>query len=191
MRLSKRNILSILFLCLILGIFYGCFYFKVILILPQKTIQLPAIAKHPIKTYAVFYPQNQKISKDDYPIVGCSPIIIAQKIIKKWLQITKQEDLIDETVTIEAVLLDKKQQELFISFSKSIFIKIKPTYEKLLLIKSLFTTILQAITTVKEVRLLINHGPMNDQTLDFSIPWNVTLDIHQEPQLLPQEHIND
>lgn len=97
--------------------------------------------------------------------------VLYEQLINKWLQILDEEDITHVRSTVQTCSLLPNNQELLISFNRSFLPKEWSTYDKLMLIESLFKTLKAAGTSLKHVRFMVQHESMHDDHLDFSRPW--------------------
>lgn len=92
-------------------------------------------------------------------------------LINSWLSLLDDEKLTIKKVTLQTAMIDPSNNELYISFDRSLFSKEATTYEKWMLIEGLLKTLQENGITTPRIHFLIHHQPMLDPHLDFTSPW--------------------
>lgn len=99
----------------------------------------------------------------------------AYTLIQAWLAFLEEEEIINKKIILQTATLTSRNEELILSFDQTPLDKEASTTSKLIFIENLLATLNNTFgSTFKKVRLLVNHKPLLDQHLDFSLPWPTT-----------------
>jgi len=109
---------------------------------------------------------NSKNQKDQ--------IALCEQTINKWLQLLDEEDITRVRSTLQACSILPGNQELVLSFNRSFLPKEWSTYDKLMLVESLFKTLKAACPSFNFIRFMVQHEILQDDHLDFSRSWPIT-----------------
>lgn len=93
--------------------------------------------------------------------------------INKWLTIMEEEGYMNKRVLLQSLALSANQQEAYLSFDQYPFDPQASTLEKYNWIKALLKTIHMLNTPLKTIYFLVHHKPLEDYSLDFSLPWPI------------------
>jgi hypothetical protein len=94
-------------------------------------------------------------------------------LINSWCMLLEENNITDKQIAAQSVALSPSKQEAFVCLNHPPFLPQASTYEKMMIIESLLKTIRSNITGITHIRLLINHQPLQDEHLNFDIPWPV------------------
>lgn len=94
-------------------------------------------------------------------------------VVNCWLINAQEVGIIIKKVTVQACMLSKNNNELFISFDRTILDKELSIYQKLQFINGLLKTIDGLNLGITHVRFLTHHQPLHDYHLDFTNAWNI------------------
>ena len=150
---------------------------------PFKTQEME-IKRIPQKKLALFYHQERE--KEEERVVLWPKTLQEQlhTIVCGWLTVLKHNHIIPETVTIDAILVDKESQTAYLSFNCHFLQAFEPTIKKLSLLESLGKTINSNLessskSTSKEaiqaIVLLVHHQPMEDEFLNLTHAFSLIL----------------
>jgi hypothetical protein len=95
-------------------------------------------------------------------------------LVQRWLHYAYREGAINKKINVQSSMLANDNRHLFISFDRNPFLPESSTHQRMLLVKSLLKTVAQQ-PTVTHVRLLVQHAPLDDPYIDFTIAWPITL----------------
>ena len=70
-------------------------------------------------------------------------------------------------------MLHTNKHIAFISYNQAPFNEQDNTLTKLMIIEGLLKTLRQNNITINSIQFLTNHQPMQDDHLDFTIPWPI------------------
>lgn len=93
-------------------------------------------------------------------------------LINAWISHVQEERLIDYAVWLRHVALSKTNL-IVVSFNRSLLQDEWPINQKLFFIEGLLRTIGKAVPSIQEVLFLVDDHYLQDDRLDFSVPWRV------------------
>lgn len=144
----------------------------IIFMIPNKknAIKLPTKTK---PTEAVFYFwKHEKWGKEKISyITSPNPAETIQTIAHLYFRVLDDEEIIKNDVTVQSVVLHANKQIAFISCNQTPFDAQNNTRQKLMVIEGLLKTLRKNNIAVPSIQLLVNHQPLEDDHLDFTIPW--------------------
>ena len=91
-----------------------------------------------------------------------------------YFRLLDDEEVIHNDVSVNSVVLNTNKQTAFISCNQSPFNSQDHTKAKLMIIEGLLKTLRENNVSVSSIQFLINHQPLDDDHLDFTIPWPLT-----------------
>ncbi|MBM17787.1 MAG: hypothetical protein CL947_01805 [Epsilonproteobacteria bacterium] len=97
-----------------------------------------------------------------------------KQLINSWFLFLDDEDIMTQETYVESVILSPSKQEAFISLNQIPFEGSWSTYQKLFWIEGMLTTIKNNKIPITAIRLLVHHQPLQDDHLNFAIPWPIT-----------------
>ena len=93
-------------------------------------------------------------------------------IVNAWLILLDEEHIIAKKTTLQSVLV-APSRTIYISFDHNILGKEETIFKKWMLIEGLLKTIRSSGISISHVQFLVQHQPLQDAHLDFSMPWLV------------------
>lgn len=93
-------------------------------------------------------------------------------IINAWLVLLDEEHIIAKKTTLQSALVTQSGT-VYLSFDHNILGKEETIFKKWLLIEGLLKTIASNNIAITHVQFLVQHQPLQDTHLDFSLPWPV------------------
>lgn len=93
-------------------------------------------------------------------------------LINAWVTHVQEEKLIDYVVWLRHVALSSTNQ-VIISFNRSLLQEEWSIRQKMYFIEGLLKTVGKAAPSVQEVLFLVDEHYLEDDRLDFSLPWRV------------------
>ncbi len=173
--MAIKNYLYLCLICGILGILLFAFHKNIIIINNGQQIAVDQITKVTTKQKITFFYWNghECVPETLILIMNSSPLENIEQIISHWAQLLLDEKIIKKKVSLQSVLMNGKQTELFVNFDRSPWNKESSTFEKWMIIESLLKTIKMNNATIKKVQFLVQHSPLADIHLDFNKPWPI------------------
>jgi hypothetical protein len=92
------------------------------------------------------------------------------QLINAWLTLLDEEGIISKKITLQTALLSTSGT-LYLSFDNNILSKEDTIFKKWMLIEGLLKTIKENNIAIQSIQFLIQHQPLIDYHLDFSMPW--------------------
>lgn len=93
-------------------------------------------------------------------------------IINAWLALLDEEHIIAKKTTLQSALVTQAGTA-YLSFDHNILGKEETIFKKWLVVESLLKTIASNDIAITHVQFLVQHQPLQDVHLDFSLPWPV------------------
>lgn len=93
-------------------------------------------------------------------------------IINAWLALLDEEHIIAKKTTLQSALV-AQSGTAYLSFDHNILGKEETIFKKWLVVESLLKTIASNDIAITHVQFLVQHQPLQDVHLDFSLPWPV------------------
>jgi hypothetical protein len=93
-------------------------------------------------------------------------------LINAWLALLDEEHITTKKTTLQSVVVATSQCA-YLSFDHNILGKEETIFKKWMLIEGLLKTIAANNISVSHVQCLVQHQPLQDTHLDFSLPWPV------------------
>lgn len=93
-------------------------------------------------------------------------------IINAWLVLLDEEHIIAKKTTLQSALVTQSGT-VYLSFDHNILGKEETIFKKWMLIEGLLKTIASNDIVITHVQFLVQHQPLQDAHLDFSLPWPV------------------
>ncbi len=93
-------------------------------------------------------------------------------LINAWIMHIQEEKLIDYAVCLRHVALSTTNQ-VIISFNRSLLQDEWSIRQKMYFMEGLLKTIGKAVSSIQEVLFLVDEHYLEDDRLDFSVPWRV------------------
>ncbi len=158
--------------CLVIGTLFFAFYNNwIIFYIPSRKEEVTSVLAHK-KKVELWYMKNNSWQKEQKELVLSGDRSQAlQIIIELWLTLLVEESIGKKRPHLESASLSLSGDELFLSFDRSPFSRDISTYEKLVWTEGLLKTVHAQDATIKKVRFLMHHQPLQDSSLDFSCSW--------------------
>jgi N-acetylmuramoyl-L-alanine amidase len=164
---------------MLLFLFYNQ-WITIALAIPGNTAQaaMPSATASLKKKVSLWYWHKQQLKEEKRELFWTfDPLANGSLLIRSWLTLLEEEGLV-KNCSLQS-LASSTAQELLISFDHSPFRAEHWAQasigEKWMLIESLLMTIRTAeLPAIQAVRLLVDHQPLHDEHLDFSVPWPCT-----------------
>ena len=122
----------------------------------------------------LYYSRDDKFFFEDQTFVWFSNKSENLKhLINNWLSFLHEERVINKKVALETVSLEQTGQEAYFSFDQTPLHREWSIFKKWNFIESMFKTIRGAGLDIKTVVFLVGHQQLDDDHLDFSMPWPV------------------
>lgn len=96
-----------------------------------------------------------------------------QTISHLYFRLLDDEAIIHHDITVNNVVLHANKQIAFISLNQSPFLKQDSTKDKLMIIEGLLKTLQSNNIAVPLIQFLVNHQSIDDDHLDFTVPWPI------------------
>ena len=93
-------------------------------------------------------------------------------IINAWLALLDEEHITAKKTTLQSALVTNAGC-VYLSFDHNILGKEETIFKKWMLIEGLLKTIAANGIVISHVQLLVQHQPLHDAHLDFSLPWPI------------------
>lgn len=94
------------------------------------------------------------------------------QLINAWLTLLDEECITSKKITLQTALLSQSGT-MYLSFDHNFLKKEDTIFNKWMLIEGLLKTIKTNTISIQHVQLLVQHQPLIDQHLDFSMSWPV------------------
>ncbi len=94
----------------------------------------------------------------------------AYQLINAWLSLLDEESIVPKKVTLQTALLSHTGT-LYLSFDNHLFTKENIIFKKWMIIEGLLKTLSENDISIQNVQFLVQHQPLTDYHLDFSLPW--------------------
>lgn len=175
--MNKLFIFLISVLFFICGILFLAYQESWIIInIPQNInftlLQKSSVKESPVQVWA--FKKNQWISETKLIIQNNNTAQTLQNLLNSWLTFLEEEQIINQTITVNSVVISPTNTLAFISLSKNPLNSKASTYESLMLIEGMLKTVRENKINIQSVQLLIQHRPIIDHRLNFSTPWPIT-----------------
>lgn len=175
MKLSTIILLSFIFL-----IFGGLFFLQqeswIIINLPTvpvaKTSQATDLKPQEVKLW-LWHNHTMKQETAEIIVSNNDKATTIKHLINSWCVLLEENNITDKQIVAQSVALSPSKQEAFICFNSAPFLAHISTYEKIMIIESLLKTIRHNMQGITQIRLLINHQPLQDEHLNFDIAWPI------------------
>lgn len=96
----------------------------------------------------------------------------AQQLINAWLTLLDEERVTTKKIALQSALLSQSHT-LYISFDHNPLAKEDTIFKKWMFIEGLLKTVRKNNIAIQHVHFLVQHQPLIDYHLDFSMPWPV------------------
>ena len=94
------------------------------------------------------------------------------QIINAWLTILDEERIVAKKIALQSALISTAGC-VYLSFDNNVTGKEETIFKKWMVIEGLLKTIAANNIAVQQVQFLVQHQPLHDAHLDFSLPWPV------------------
>lgn len=170
----KNRTYSILSVSLFfLGIFMYAWYQEYIIINPRKSFFVTPQENNTQKQKITLHHFKQTWHKDQVQILLSENYTQnAHLIIGRWLENALEEGLLKKKISLQQAL-STQNQELILSFDRTLFNKESSTFDKWMIIEGILKSLKENVAQIKKVRFLVNHQPLIDTHLDFSNAWPI------------------
>lgn len=91
-------------------------------------------------------------------------------LINAWLALLEEEHIITKKTMLQSALITASGHA-YLSFDHNIVGKEEIIFKKWMLIEGLLKTISAHDIAITHVQFLVQHQPLHDAHLDFSLPW--------------------
>jgi hypothetical protein len=91
-------------------------------------------------------------------------------LINAWLALLEEEHIITKKTMLQSALITVSGHA-YLSFDHNILSKEEIIFRKWMLIEGLLKTIATHDIAITHVQFLVQHQPLHDAHLDFSLPW--------------------
>ncbi len=148
-------------------------YEYLIIRLPQKipTMHQPIEIK---KTVLLHYWKNHQWYKETQKMIWSQNMTQnIQRLLNYWLHLLEESDIINKRITIQSIAIAPNEQDLYISFDRTPFLKKWSIFHKWMFMEGLLQTIRSNTSRLYTVLFLIRHQTIADTHLDFSHPWPI------------------
>ncbi len=156
------------------GIFFFAWYHNwIIITIPARTSTLIVEKNSTEKKVVRLYhgdPNKARYETKELIITDSVTSNLTQ-IVSSWLLMLEEEELTRKKISLQTALLAPSGTEVFISFDRNPFEKQWSTQQKLWWLENLLKTIREQISSLKEIRFLVNHQAFSDPHIDFSRSW--------------------
>jgi hypothetical protein len=125
------------------------------------------------KKITLHYVHHEKWHKEQQELLWSDNITKnTQQLINAWLTLLDEERVVPKKITLQAALLSTSQT-LYISFDHNPLAKEDAIFKKWMFIEGLLKTVRKNNIAIQHVHFLVQHQPLIDYHLDFSMPWPV------------------
>lgn len=93
-------------------------------------------------------------------------------IINAWLTVLDEEHITTKKTTLQSVLITSSDHA-YLSFDRTILNKEETIFKKWILVEGLLKTLKENDIAITHVQFLVQHQPLQDPHLDFSLPWPI------------------
>lgn len=174
--MNKVQFSIIVFISFFIGMLFFAYQQEWIIIrLPWKQEKaINSLSKPTKQQVHLYYWKNQEWKKEEMQILQ-TPVKEEQlyNLINAWLTLVYDEYQTTNKTTLETIALNTGNQQIYVSFDKSLFPTQWSLYQKWMFVEGLLKTIHQFDYTITSVQFLIKHTSMKDAHLDFSRPWPI------------------
>lgn len=158
------------------GILFFCLYNGwVTIAISTPGLHRPAslpLVPTPIKTVTLWYWHKQTLKQEKKELFWSnSSSRNCAQLIEHWLNLLDEEGVVRKPCLLQSLSISPSNHELFISLDRTLYNPESSTYDKWMLTESLLKTLTQGEISFQSMRLLVHHGPLIDNHLDFSMPW--------------------
>ncbi len=93
-------------------------------------------------------------------------------LINAWLALLDEEHITTKKTTLQSALITSAQC-VYLSFDHNILRKDETIFKKWMMIEGLLKTMVVNEIPIHTVQFLVQHQPLHDAHLDFSLSWSV------------------
>ena len=122
-------------------------------------------------THYYFHGNKWKTEKQELLWTSSSEKNIFQ-LINAWLSLLDEEHVTAKKTMLQSALISAADC-VYLSFDHNIIGKQETIFQKWMLIEGLLKTIALNGIVVKQVQFLLQHKPLEDAHLDFSLAWPI------------------
>lgn len=94
------------------------------------------------------------------------------QLINAWLLLLDEEHILVKKTTLQSAIISDAGCA-YLSFDHNILGKEETIFKKWMLIEGILKTIALNGITIQHVQFLVQHQPLQDAHLDFSLPWPI------------------
>lgn len=94
------------------------------------------------------------------------------QLINAWLTLLDEEHITTKKTMLQSALISTAGC-VYLSFDHNILGKEETIFRKWMLIEGLLKTIILHDIPIQNVQFLVQHQPLHDAHLDFSLPWPI------------------
>lgn len=161
---------AVLFLC---GVLIYAWYHEYIIINPRKSFIIPHENSTHKRTISLYHFKEQWRADSLPLLLSQEDTQNARILVGRWLEIALDEGLIKKKVSVQTAFITSNQ-ELILSFDRSIFAKESSTFDKWMIIEGILKSLKENVPHIKNVRFLVNHQPFVDTHLDLGNAWPIS-----------------
>lgn len=137
----------------------------------QQTTDTTSIMQKKQVTHYYFHGDKWKTEKQELLWTENNEKNIFQ-LINAWLTLLEEEHITTKKINLQSALISTAGCA-YLSFDHNLLPKEETIFKKWMLIESLLTTISHNSIPVCCVQFLVQHQQLQDQHLDFSLPWPI------------------
>jgi len=126
------------------------------------------------KNITLYFWKNEELCREK-KVFLCTPSLSdnLRQIVGSWMEEVYDERILCRQVRLQSVAVSGSGQEIFLSFDQNPCDRDWSIFRKWQFWEGLLKTIADAPFSVQSVFFLVNHEPMPDDHLDFSLPLPV------------------
>jgi hypothetical protein len=94
------------------------------------------------------------------------------QLVNAWLTLLDEERIVAKKRTLQSALVAVSDC-VYLSFDHNILGKEETIFKKWMMLEGLLKTIASNDISIQQVQFLVQHQPLHDAHLDFSLPWPI------------------
>jgi hypothetical protein len=171
--IDKKQIALISILVVVAGIIFFAYQESWVLLIfsSKKTTEQIQIDSKPTEVTLFFWKHDKWNSEKNSYIQSSDPANNIQTIAHLYFRLLDDEEIIHNDTTVNSVVIHKNNQIAFVSCNQSPFHAQDSTRKKIMIIQGFLKTCKENNMCIPYIQFLINHQPLQDDHLDFTIPW--------------------
>lgn len=173
---NRGYLIALICLALLSGFAYYIFNNEWIVIKYNNTQGNVVFQKSKKRNYVLWYWHNDKWNFEAKELVDleANKAKTVEYLVSSWLGLLDEEQVVDKKVSIQSVMLDSTQQEVFISLDRNPFLVNSSIFAKWYWVEGLVKTLRINIPNLQKVYVLVHHQVLDDLHLDFSQGWPIS-----------------